>query len=140
MGQSKAKGTASGSSKVMSPLSPMGMLFGGGIGRALGGGGVAKASVSPSTSSSAPSSASGTSSPFSKQESFGINSITSPFGGLRAVKKRAPWEGDLDLPGTSVGLTPGSEDKEEEDTITAPRINDEEKRREATDKASTWLN
>ena len=140
----KAKGvtSGSGSSGTFGRLAggPMGMLFGGGIGRALGGGGVAKASVSPSTSSSAPSSASGTSSPFSKQESFGINSITSPFGGLRAVKKRAPWEGDLDLPGTSVALTPGSEDKEEEDTITAPRINDEEKRREATDKASTWLN
>ena len=112
---------------------PMGMLFGGGIG---GKAAATKALISPSTS------ASGTSSPFSKQESFGINSITSPFGGLRggaALKRRTPWEGDIDLPGTSVGLTPGSEDKEEEDTIKAPTINDEEKRREAADKASSWL-
>ena len=130
-GQLKAKGITSGSGTGMSKLAghPMSMLFGGGFGK-----GAAIARVSPSTSSSA----SGTSSPFSKQESFGINSITSPFGGLRAVKKRAPWEGDLDLPGTSVGLTPGSEDKEEEDTITAPTINDEEKRREAVDKANDF--
>jgi len=140
-GQLKAKGITSGSGSGMSKLvgHPMGMFFGGGgpFGK-----GAAIARVSPSTSSSAPTSAptsaAGTSSPSSKQESFGINSITSPFGGLRAVKKRAPWEGDLDLPGTSVGLTPGSEDKEEEDTITAPTINDEEKRREAVDKANDF--
>ena len=80
------------------------------------------------------------------QENLGINSIASPFGGLRQslnVKKRSPgstFRQDIDLPDTRVSLTPGSEDKEEEDTITAPTINDEEKRREAADKASEWLN
>jgi hypothetical protein len=77
------------------------------------------------------------------QASFGINSIEKPFGGLRGgpsnTKRSADFDTDIDLPDTTVGLTPGSEDKEEEDTITAPTINDEEKRREAADKASEWL-
>ena len=134
--QLKAKGVTSGSGTGMSALAghPMSMLFGGGFGR-----GAAKASISPSASSSA----SGTSSPFSKQENFGINSSTSPFGGLRGgssdTRRTTDFDADINLPGTSVGLTPGSEDKEEEDTITAPTINDEEKRREAADKASSWL-
>lgn len=136
-GRLKAKGVTSGSGSGGTfgrlAAGPMGMLFGGGLASA-----TAKAISAPGTSPST----SETSSPFSKQESFGINSITSPFGGIRrpALKKRDAWDADLELPDTTVGLTPGSEDKEEEDTITAPRINDEEKRREATDKASTWLN
>ena len=77
------------------------------------------------------------------QESLGMNSIQQPFGGLRGgastTRRTSDFGTDIDLPDTTVGLTPGSEDKKEEDTITAPTVNDEEKRREAAEKANDWL-
>ena len=110
---------------------------------ALGGRGVAaavpKATAKPEIASTR--SALGTPS-LSGQESLGMNSIEQPFGGLRGgpsdTRRTTDFGTDIDLPGTTVGLTPGSEDKEEEDTITAPTINDEEKRREAAEKAAAW--
>ena len=76
----------------------------------------------------------------SGQGSFGVNSIEQPFGGLRGGPsiRRGGGDFNVELPNTTIGLTPGSEDKQEEDTITAPTINDEEKRREAAEKAAAW--
>jgi len=133
MGQQRA--ARGGRSGVATPGDFLSMVGGKGVSAA-----VPKASATPAISSTR--SALGTPS-LSGQESLGINSVEQPFGGLRGglsdTRRTSDFDTDIDLPGTSVGLTPGSEDKEEEDTITAPTINDEEKRREAADKASSWL-
>ena len=109
------------------------------LGRGAGAAAMPKAAPKPEISSTR--SFLGTPS-LSGQESLGINSIEQPFGGLRGgpsdTRRTSDFDTDIDLPDTTVGLTPGSEDKEEEDTITAPTINDEEKRREAAEKAAAW--
>ena len=79
----------------------------------------------------------------SSQGNIGVNSIQQPFSGLSqgySQTKRTPnIDTDIDLPDTSVGLSYGSKDEEEENGVKAPTIEDEEKRREATEKANDWL-
>ena len=97
-------------------------------------GAIPRATPTPEISPTRPS--------LSGQQDLGINTTQTPFSGSVGTSpsaKRDPFDTKIDLPDTTVGLTPGSEDKEEEDTITAPTINDEEKRREAAEKANDWL-
>ena len=136
MGQSQSGQTM----KSRATMHPLFRLASGGLGTASA---AAVPSAVPSTPSTPSTSISSTAPSLGKQESIGMNSIEKPFGGLRGgpseTRRSADFSTDIDLPDTTVGLTPGSEDKEEEDTITAPTINDEEKSREAAEKANDWL-
>ena len=124
-------------SPMMGPMSFIGALTGGagGIGSVR-----AKSVQSPTSPSSTVDMPS-----ISSQGNIGVNSVEQPFNGLGegySQTKRTPnIDTDIDLPDTSVGLSYGSkdEDEEEENGVKAPTIEDEEKRREASDKAKEWL-
>ena len=87
-------------------------------------------------------------SPTSGQDNLGVDILKEPFGGVRGTSSMSPKRDssafglqNVDEPTTRVGLTPDSSDEKEDDiTVKSPGIreDDEEKRREAVEKAEEF--